>query len=79
MDFGTSRLAFTCLGWHSLLLLYDNHFQDETECRKHRADISIGMTLIPQPYYWSTLDFGGSPPLGTRAGWMALACMPFVL
>lgn len=36
------------------------------------------MTLIPQPYYWSTLDFGGSPPLGTRAGWMALACMPFV-
>ncbi|KFY03171.1 hypothetical protein O988_01655 [Pseudogymnoascus sp. VKM F-3808] len=36
------------------------------------------MDLIPQPYYWSTLDFGGSPPLGTRSGWMALACMPFV-
>ncbi|KAK0387758.1 hypothetical protein NLU13_4003 [Sarocladium strictum] len=36
------------------------------------------MTLIPQPYYWSSLDFGGSPPLGTRSGWMALACMPFV-
>ncbi|KAJ4984355.1 ferric reductase transmembrane [Stagonosporopsis vannaccii] len=36
------------------------------------------MDLIPQPYYWSTEDFGGSPPLGTRSGWMALACMPFV-
>lgn len=44
------------------------------------ADSSlVGMDLIPQPYYWSTLDFGGSPPLGTRSGWMALACMPFVL
>lgn len=38
-----------------------------------------GMDLIPQPYYWSSEDFGGSPPLGTRSGWMALACMPFVL
>ncbi|UKZ82896.1 hypothetical protein TrVFT333_010696 [Trichoderma virens FT-333] len=37
------------------------------------------MDLIPQPYYWPSLDFGGSPPLGTRSGWMALACMPFVL
>ncbi|CAG8975373.1 hypothetical protein HYALB_00009514 [Hymenoscyphus albidus] len=35
-------------------------------------------TLIPQPYYWPSLDFGGSPPLATRAGWLALACMPFV-
>ncbi|KAJ5701255.1 hypothetical protein N7488_008803 [Penicillium malachiteum] len=37
------------------------------------------MDLIPQPYYWPSLDFGGSPPLGTRSGWMALACMPFIL
>lgn len=36
------------------------------------------MDLIPQPYYWPSLDYGGSPPLGTRSGWMALACMPFV-
>ncbi|KAF4442811.1 hypothetical protein F53441_11639 [Fusarium austroafricanum] len=36
------------------------------------------MDLIPQPYYWPTLDFGGSPPLGTRSGWLALGCMPFV-
>ncbi|XPS92676.1 hypothetical protein M3J09_002059 [Ascochyta lentis] len=36
------------------------------------------MDLIPQPYYWSSEDFGGSPPLATRSGWMALACMPFV-
>ncbi|KAI9702715.1 MAG: hypothetical protein M1820_006099 [Bogoriella megaspora] len=36
------------------------------------------MDLIPQPYYWSSEDFGSSPPLGTRSGWLALACMPFV-
>ncbi|OJI84633.1 hypothetical protein ASPTUDRAFT_40641 [Aspergillus tubingensis CBS 134.48] len=36
------------------------------------------MVLVPQPYYWSSLNFGSSPPLGTRSGWMALACMPFV-
>ncbi|KID74437.1 Ferric/cupric reductase transmembrane component 7 [Metarhizium brunneum] len=36
------------------------------------------MDLIPEPYYWPSLGFGGSPPLGTRSGWMALACMPFV-
>jgi len=43
------------------------------------TNCDIGMGLIPQPYYWSSEDFGGSPPLGTRSGWMALACMPFVL
>lgn len=40
------------------------------------------MTLGPQPYYWpntATLSFGGSPPLATRAGWMALACLPFMI
>ncbi|PVH95905.1 hypothetical protein DM02DRAFT_720569 [Periconia macrospinosa] len=36
------------------------------------------MDLIPQPYYWSDSIYGGSPPLATRSGWMALACMPFV-
>ena len=43
------------------------------------TSMSLGMDLIPQPYYWSSEDFGASPPLGTRSGWMALACMPFVL
>ncbi|KAF2720488.1 putative ferric-chelate reductase [Polychaeton citri CBS 116435] len=36
------------------------------------------MDLIPMPYYWPDLDWGNSPPLATRSGWMALACMPFV-
>ncbi|KAF1940217.1 hypothetical protein EJ02DRAFT_435809 [Clathrospora elynae] len=36
------------------------------------------MDLIPQPYYWADIMYGGSPPLATRSGWMALACMPFV-
>ncbi|KAJ5935557.1 Riboflavin synthase-like beta-barrel [Penicillium verhagenii] len=40
----------------------------------------LGMTLGPQPYYWpTTANFGSSPPIATRAGWMALALMPFVL
>ncbi|PWY77914.1 ferric-chelate reductase [Aspergillus eucalypticola CBS 122712] len=40
------------------------------------------MTLGPQPYYWpntETVSYGGSPPIATRSGWMALALLPFVL
>ncbi|KAH7024617.1 ferric reductase like transmembrane component-domain-containing protein [Microdochium trichocladiopsis] len=37
------------------------------------------MTLGPQPYYWPDISWGGSPPIATRAGWMALACLPFML
>jgi hypothetical protein len=37
------------------------------------------MVLAPKPYYWSDIMFGGSPPLATRSGWLALACMPFIL
>lgn len=37
------------------------------------------MDLAPKPYYWPDEKFGGSPPLGTRSGWLALGCMPFVL
>ncbi|KAL3418478.1 ferric reductase transmembrane [Phlyctema vagabunda] len=38
------------------------------------------MGLIPSPYYWpgAAAVWGNSPPLGTRSGWLALACMPFV-
>ncbi|KAI6877571.1 hypothetical protein KC325_g9134, partial [Hortaea werneckii] len=39
------------------------------------------MTLAPKPYYWPNtheLNYGNSPPLATRAGWLSLACMPFV-
>ncbi|KAJ5810373.1 Riboflavin synthase-like beta-barrel [Penicillium pulvis] len=40
----------------------------------------LGMTLGPQPYYWPTdANYGSSPPIATRAGWMALALLPFVL
>ncbi|KAM3074948.1 hypothetical protein ACMFMG_008354 [Clarireedia jacksonii] len=41
----------------------------------------FSMTLGPKPYYWPTsdgVDYGSSPPIATRAGWMGLACMPFV-
>ncbi|KAL3475254.1 ferric reductase like transmembrane component-domain-containing protein [Aspergillus californicus] len=42
----------------------------------------FAMTLGPRPYYWpntDTVSFGGSPPIATRAGWMALALLPFIL
>ena len=38
----------------------------------------FGMTLAPKPYYWPSSVYGSSPPIATRAGWMALGCMPFV-
>ncbi|KAL9105994.1 MAG: hypothetical protein Q9227_008902 [Pyrenula ochraceoflavens] len=40
--------------------------------------LSYRMDFAPKPYYWPNLDWGNSPPLGTRSGWMALACMPFI-
>ena len=38
----------------------------------------FSMTLAPKPYYWQSSIYGSSPPIATRAGWMALGCMPFV-
>ncbi|KAF4125555.1 reductase [Geosmithia morbida] len=37
------------------------------------------MTLAPKPYYWPDSSYGHSPPIATRAGWMALGCMPFII
>ena len=38
-----------------------------------------GMTLGPKPYYWPTdAHYGNSPPIATRTGWLALACVPFI-
>lgn len=42
----------------------------------------LAMTLGPRPYYWPDtheLSFGHSPPLATRAGFMALACLPMIV
>ncbi|KAL2060255.1 hypothetical protein VTL71DRAFT_9650 [Oculimacula yallundae] len=44
----------------------------------HICDLSW-LALRPCPYYWADEMFGGSPPLATRSGWLALGCMPFVL
>ncbi|CEN59848.1 hypothetical protein ASPCAL02289 [Aspergillus calidoustus] len=41
----------------------------------------LAMTLGPRPYYWPNtreISFGNSPPIATRAGFLALACMPFL-
>ncbi|ORY91592.1 ferric reductase like transmembrane component-domain-containing protein [Leucosporidium creatinivorum] len=41
------------------------------------------LTLGPRPYYWPrtsvSFAYGKSPPLATRTGWMALACLPFLV
>lgn len=40
------------------------------------------MTFGSKPYYWpntETKDFGSTPPLSIRSGWMALALVPFML
>lgn len=39
----------------------------------------LAMTLGPKPYYWPNTDYGSSPPIATRTGFMALACMPFLI
>ncbi|KAI1336948.1 ferric reductase [Xylariaceae sp. FL0016] len=42
----------------------------------------FAMTLGPHPYYWpnnNEVTYGSSPPIATRAGWMALACLPFLV
>ncbi|KUJ12464.1 uncharacterized protein LY89DRAFT_208058 [Mollisia scopiformis] len=42
----------------------------------------FSLTLGPKPYYWpntKTLSYGGSPPIATRSGWMALGLLPFVM
>jgi hypothetical protein len=39
---------------------------------------NLGLTLGPKPYYWPNtkkLLYGGSPPIATRTGWMALALL----
>lgn len=42
----------------------------------------LAMTLGPRPYYWPNtkeISYGNSPPIATRTGFMALACMPFLM
>ncbi|EGD88060.2 hypothetical protein H113_04575 [Trichophyton rubrum MR1459] len=46
--------------------------------------ISAGIFFLsgPKPYYWPNTKevvFGGSPPLATRAGWIALGLLPFTI
>ncbi|KAJ9225469.1 hypothetical protein DTO169C6_2202 [Paecilomyces variotii] len=40
------------------------------------------LTLGPKPYYWpntATVNYGSSPPIATRSGFMALALLPFTV
>ena len=41
----------------------------------------FSMTLGPKPYYWPntmTVNYGDSPAIATRSGWLSIACMPFI-
>lgn len=49
----------------------------------------FSMVLGPKPYYWPNVkepgttelleSWGGSPPIATRSGWLALGCLPFIM
>lgn len=50
--------------------------------RVQHTDKPTAMTFAAKPYYWPNtkeISYGDSPPIATRAGWMALGCLPFVL
>ncbi|KAF9455186.1 hypothetical protein BDZ94DRAFT_1124391, partial [Collybia nuda] len=36
-------------------------------------------TFAVHPYYWPVLAMGDSPPLSTRAGWISIGILPFML
>lgn len=46
------------------------------------TSFNLAMTLGPRPYYWpntKNVSYGSSPPIATRSGFLALACMPFLV
>lgn len=64
------------LGMRALIFIYAYDL-----CFK-LTDIITAMTLGPQPYYWpntAKVSYGGSPPIATRSGYMALGLFPFVV
>jgi hypothetical protein len=46
---------------------------------------TMTLLLAVKPYYWPNtkgahaLSFGSSPPIATRAGWMSLSLLPFIM
>ncbi|KAF7297802.1 Ferric-chelate reductase [Mycena kentingensis (nom. inval.)] len=39
----------------------------------------LTLTLAVRPYYWPNDAMGMSPPIATRAGWISVAIMPFMI
>ncbi|KAF7289999.1 Ferric-chelate reductase [Mycena chlorophos] len=39
----------------------------------------MGLTLAARPFYWPNDAMGDSPPIATRAGWISLAILPFMI
>ncbi|KAF9016856.1 hypothetical protein BDZ89DRAFT_395589 [Hymenopellis radicata] len=39
----------------------------------------MALLLSARPYYWPNDNMGDSPPIATRAGWMSIAVMPFMI
>ncbi|KAJ7470930.1 FAD-binding domain-containing protein [Mycena latifolia] len=39
----------------------------------------MALMLAVRPFYWPSAEMGHSPPIATRAGWISIAIMPFVI
>ncbi len=41
--------------------------------------VAVALMLAVRPYYWPNDAMGHSPPIATRAGWISIAIMPFMM
>jgi hypothetical protein len=41
--------------------------------------IFLVLMLAVRPFYWPNPEMGHSPPIATRAGWISIAIMPFMM
>ncbi|KAJ6560971.1 FAD-binding domain-containing protein [Mycena sp. CBHHK59/15] len=39
----------------------------------------LALMLGARPFYWENYEMGHSPPIATRAGWISIAIMPFMM
>ncbi|KAJ7606729.1 FAD-binding domain-containing protein [Mycena polygramma] len=39
----------------------------------------MSLMLAVRPFYWPNMAMGHSPPIATRAGWISIAIMPFMI
>lgn len=81
LEWNSAPIGVLLLGAIGTIFFFCTLEADLYLIKRLKPDFSQGMDLIPSPYYWPGTDtvWGNSPPLGTRSGWLAIACMPFLL